>query len=969
MDELQATFVKDKLFIWGVSSNPEEGFTPITRLEKLYEELFLIKAFNKKIIEIEMPAIDDRFVVSPSMRLFYDQFGIEKSKVKKFSVNCIEADNFALINNFLQQEKKHGILFGDSYEFFRLTLKFVFSLVVRQRFFPYYTENGFFLPNYDHPEDYETLKELIKKAPLIIKPNVSGSIEELIKGVIEYLTNLVISSSLNNVNVKINDETDTDKWLIGLFEGKKIKIPKNVEDGLKQWTSVKRINQNLEYNLLFKLNEPNEKNGWQVIFNVQSRKDPSQIYSLNEIWQNPNKTKLQNAKLYLLQELGTASKASKIIERSLFKQNPYKAELSEDDAISFISRDSFLLKDFGFEVQIPKITSARINEFKVRVKLKSTDKFKISGTSSLSTDLFNFDYSIAIGGAELSEKEFYELSKSKEKLVNIKGKWVEINKEDIKKVIDFFKNKEKISLTDIIIINSSNEQGFEIDNVIVPEEFKTEISGLFDFKYINSIEPPKTFIGELREYQKKGLGWMIFLRKIGLGGILADDMGLGKTIQAIAYLLRLDKNKLPSLIICPTSVIGNWQREIQKFSPSLKMNIHHGSSRFDKKEFVNNARKHDLTISSYSTVRMDEELFQDMEWETLLLDEAQNIKNPLTKQAISINKIKSKCRFSLTGTPVENRLSELWSIMNFVNPGFLSNWNNFKKNFAEPIELYDSEQKKELLKKIIGPFILRRLKTDKNIINDLPNKTEIKEYCVLTKEQASLYQAIVNDSLSKIKKEDKNRRALIMAALIKLKQVCNHPSNYLKDSANLQNRSGKVDRLRELIEIILKNKEKCLIFTQYREMGKLLKTDLENYFDTSVCFLHGGQNRKRREEIIEIFQSDDETSPKIFVLSLKAGGTGINLTKANHVIHFDRWWNPAVENQATDRAFRIGQRKDVFVYKFITNGTVEEKIDEMIERKLNLLESLLSKGEMAISEFNNKQLKELFSLRNESLNS
>ena len=294
----------------------------------------------------------------------------------------------------------------------------------------------------------------------------------------------------------------------------------------------------------------------------------------------------------------------------------------------------------------------------------------------------------------------------------------------------------------------------------------------------------------------------------------------------------------------------------------------------------------------------------------------------------------------------------------------MSNWSNFKKNFAEDIELQNDANKINILKKIIGPFIIRRLKTDKQIIRDLPTKSEIKDYCNLTKEQASLYQAIVDNSLKAIKDKNENRRALILAALTKMKQVCNHPSNFLKDgSSGLSDRSGKVIRLRELINVFLRNNEKCLIFTQYREMGEMLKNDLEGYFDTPVCFLHGQQSRKQREQIIDSFQSESNSSPKIFVLSLKAGGLGINLTKANHVIHFDRWWNPAVENQATDRAYRIGQRKDVFVYKFITSGTVEEKIDEMIDRKLYLSNSLLSTGEIAVTELDDEQLRELFTLR------
>ena len=970
MDELQATFSEGRLFIWGISSDKEEMFVPKERIEKLCKELFSLEKPDRRIIKIEMPAIENKIIAPPSMMLFYEQFEIKNPKIKIFSVNAVEVDSSLLINNFLQQEKKQGILFGDSYEFFRLLLSFAFSLVVRQRFVPFYKNKCLFISNYDNSDDFEALNELIKKAPLIIKLKVSDSIEELIKETIEHFINIIISSSLEQTNINIINETDSDKWLNGLLGKKDIKVSNNIEEGLKQWLIVKRVNQDLEYNTLFKLEEPLDKKAWPLSFNLQSKKDPSLIYRLDEVWSNRNRVNLPNAKIHLLQELGAAAKVSKIIEKALFKPNPYKADLTDEEVIEFISKDSFLLKDSGFSIQIPKIVPAKINESKVRIKFKAADKFKIGGTGMLGDQLFDFDYSVALGEVELSEEEFYELSKSKEKLVNVKGKWVEVNNIEIKKIIDFLNNREKMSLAETITLNSSNELGLEIDDVIVPKEFKAHMAGLFDFKSIEDVKVPENFVGTLREYQKEGLNWMTFLRKIGFGGILADDMGLGKTIQAIAYLLLLNdekniqkKDRVPSLVICPTSVIGNWEREVQIFSPTLKVNVYHGSSRLNKKEFINKIKEYDIVISSYSTVRVDEELFHGIEWETLFLDEAQNIKNPMTKQAISISKIKSKCRFSLTGTPVENRISELWSIMNFVNPGFLSNWNKFKKNFAEPIELDGNKQKQELLKKIINPFILRRLKTDKKIINDLPNKTEIKEYCTLTKEQASIYQAIVDDSLRKIKNEEKNRRALIMATLIKLKQVCNHPSNYLKDSANLQDRSGKVKRLRELIEIILENKEKCLIFTQYKEMGELLKTDLENYFDTPVCFLHGEQSRKKREELIGCFQSDDETSPKIFILSLKAGGTGINLTKANHVIHFDRWWNPAVENQATDRAFRIGQRKDVFVYKFITGGTIEEKIDEMIERKLSLSVSLLSKGEMAITEFDNNQLKELLSLR------
>ncbi|MFH1637211.1 MAG: DEAD/DEAH box helicase [Candidatus Woesearchaeota archaeon] len=967
MDELQATFINGRIFIWGISSRPEEIFTPIARLEKAYSELFKAQSTVKKTSNIEITATANTPLVPPSMKLFYNQFSIKNASKKTFSITGIEADGQSILYNFLHQEKRHGILFGDSYEFFRMCLKFSFSLALRQRFVPYCKgKQSRFLLNLDNADDYETFRELLKKAPLSIKPNMPDETEDVLKEALEYLVNLIISFSLEGTHLNLRNETETDKWLNGLF-GQKAIVSEAIQQGLKEWLVMRKVNLDLEYNMLFKLEEPAEEGReWLLTFNVQSKKDPSLLISLNEIWRNPSRLPIKNSKIHMLRDLGTAGTVSKMIEKALYKPNPYKISLSDEEAVGFIARDSFLLKDIGYVVHVPKITSARTNSFKVRVRLKDSSKFKVEGTGYLGTALFDFDYSVAIGDIEVSKEEFYELSNRKEKLIKVKGKWVEINEKDMKKLVDYFEKKKKISLHDTFSLNTSEETGFEIDDVIVPKHFEAEIKGLFSFKDISQVGVPDTLLGTLRPYQKLGFSWLLFLRNLGFGGILADDMGLGKTIQTLAYLLQ--SREKPSLVICPTSVLGNWERELKKFSPSLKVHLHYGPKRLKKEQFKKRIKGIDLVISSYAIARGDEETFSSIMWSNVILDEAQNIKNPYTKQAISINKLKSKNRFCLTGTPIENRLSELWSIMNFTNPGFLSSWKNFKKNFAEIIELQNDQNKTDLLKKIISPFILRRLKTDKEIIRDLPIKTEIKEYCTLTKEQASLYQAIVDDSLKAIKDGSEKRRALIMAALIKLKQVCNHPSNYLKDgSSRLSDRSGKVARLRELVDTFLQNNEKCLIFTQYKEMGDLLKKDLEEYFDIPVCFLHGQQNQKKREQLINHFQSDSESSPKIFVLSLKAGGLGINLTKASQVIHFDRWWNPAVENQATDRAFRIGQKKDVFVYKFITTGTVEEKIDAMIERKLYLSDSLLSKAELAITELDDKQLRELFSLREESI--
>ncbi|MEK6864553.1 MAG: DEAD/DEAH box helicase [Nanoarchaeota archaeon] len=963
MDELQATFVEGKLFIWGVSSNTEEVFTPIDRIEKAYSELFAAKETSKASGLIEIPALENTPVMPASMKLFYNQFNIKKTTPKAFQIEGINADSFSLLHNLLNQEKKHGILLGDSYEFLGMCLKFAFSLVSRQRFVPFCrNRQSCFIPNLDNPEDYSAFMELVKKAPLSAKPRLSDDTEETVKNCLEYLVNAIISFSIEKANLNLRNETETDKWLNGLL-GKKVSVASPIQEGLTEWLITRKVNRDLDYNMLFKLEEPaDEGNIWLLTFNVQSKNDPSLIIGLNEIWQGNNKIPVKNIKTHLLMDLGTAAKVSKTVESALYKPNPYKVHISSSEAIDFISLDSFLLKDMGYVVQVPKIAAARTSNFKVKLRFKDSSRFKLAGVGLLGETLFDFDYTVAVGDIDLSREEFYELSRRKDKLVKVKGKWVEINERDMKKLVDYFEKKEKFSLRDAFSMKSLMEGGFEISSINVPEWCERKINGLFDFKQISQMEVPSSFLGRLRPYQKIGFSWMLYLRNIGFGGILADDMGLGKTIQTIAYLLAAKER--PSLVVCPTSVISNWEKELKKFSPSLKVYVHHGQDRLKTEKLMDELKNNDVVLSSYATLRKDEAHFSGINWCNVILDEAQNIKNPEAKQTASINKLKSRNRFCLTGTPVENRISELWSISNFANPGFLSNWSNFKKNFAEDIELQNDANKINILKKIIGPFIIRRLKTDKQIIRDLPTKSEIKDYCNLTKEQASLYQAIVDNSLKAIKDKNENRRALILAALTKMKQVCNHPSNFLKDgSSGLSDRSGKVIRLRELINVFLRNNEKCLIFTQYREMGEMLKNDLEGYFDTPVCFLHGQQSRKQREQIIDSFQSESNSSPKIFVLSLKAGGLGINLTKANHVIHFDRWWNPAVENQATDRAYRIGQRKDVFVYKFITSGTVEEKIDEMIDRKLYLSNSLLSTGEIAVTELDDEQLRELFTLR------
>ena len=462
-------------------------------------------------------------------------------------------------------------------------------------------------------------------------------------------------------------------------------------------------------------------------------------------------------------------------------------------------------------------------------------------------------------------------------------------------------------------------------------------------------------------------GWVYDFEVDKHHNFVANNILCHNTIQMIALLLHEKKlkkgNSVPNLLICPTSVVGNWQREIAKFAPSLKAMLHHGGDRASGNEFAKSAFEHDLVLTSYGLARRDADDLSAIDWTGVMLDEAQNIKNPSSKIAQVVRNLKSKYRFTLTGTPVENRLMELWSIMEFLNPGYLGSQSRFNQRYVVPIERYNDERSTKELKSLVAPFIMRRLKTDPKIINDLPEKIEMKEYCNLTREQVTLYEAVVKDMMEQIEeKSGIERRGLILSILMKLKQLCNHPALFLHDKSDMDGRSGKVQRLTEMLEEVLSEGDKSLIFTQFTEMGEALQQYLSNKFRCDVLYLHGGVPQKKRDRMVSLFQENSNESP-IFIISIRAGGTGLNLTRANHVFHFDRWWNPAVEDQATDRAFRIGQTKNVQVRKFICTGTLEEQIDQLIEKKKSLAQSIIGAGENWITELSNDDLQKLVTLR------
>jgi SNF2 family DNA or RNA helicase len=689
--------------------------------------------------------------------------------------------------------------------------------------------------------------------------------------------------------------------------------------------------------------------------------------------------------LRVLPWLDTAAGADADAARS----HELRTELTESEAWNFLAEGSVRLVEAGYSVFLPAWWD-RIRKLKpkLRAKIKSSVGAAQETMFGL-RQLMQFDWKLAVGDLELTEEEFRLLLEEKRKLVQIRGNWIQLDPKFMSQIEQLMKQMQKkkgLSFRDVLELHLSGEAGSllpEMDpdmehriqmEVELNDQLQHMIAQLTQASSIPIADPPPSFQGSLRHYQVEGISWLLFLRRFGLGGCLADDMGLGKTIQWITYLLMVkeqEQPEAPSLLICPTSVLGNWQMELRRFAPSLRVHLHYGPQRLKGAAFKKALEDVDLVLTSYTLSHLDETELSSLEWNSICIDEAQNIKNAYTKQATAIRRLAGYHRISLTGTPIENRLTELWSIFDFSNPGYLGTLREFTHRYVNAIEKTRDPEIIGKVQKLIRPFLLRRVKKDPAIQLDLPEKNESKTFVSLTAEQGSLYENYIQDMFDRLDKlSPMERRGLILAALTKLKQVCNHPALLLKEGPNApwSGRSNKLERLLEMVQELRQEGDKCLIFTQFVETGHLLQSVLQRELGESVLFLHGGTPKAGRDQMIANFQ-DSELPPEeqrsIFILSLKAGGIGLNLTAANHVFHFDRWWNPAVENQATDRAFRIGQTRHVQVHKFVTLGTLEERIDEMIERKLGLSQQIVGSGESWITELSTDDLRDLFTLRRE----
>lgn len=574
-------------------------------------------------------------------------------------------------------------------------------------------------------------------------------------------------------------------------------------------------------------------------------------------------------------------------------------------------------------------------------------------------DMLTFDWQVALGNEMVSVKEFQKLVNNSTGLVKIKDQYVLVDPNEMAKLYKQLENPPE--LTGAEMLRAALSEEYKGGRVGISEDVRDIIKQFTDAQ---SQPLPDNLLANLRPYQHRGYDWLVKNTALGMGSLLADDMGLGKTLQIIALLLKFKQEgkfeKQKGLVVLPTTLLTNWQKEIAKFAPALVPHIYHGPGR----KFPAEGKKggdYDLLLTTYGVVRSDLEKFKKTTWATVIIDEAQNIKNADTEQTKAVKMLKAPIRIALSGTPVENRLSEFWSIMDFVNKGYLGGLNKFNEEFGKPIQQERDHQKLDQFRRVTSPFLLRRVKTDKTIISDLPDKIENNQYCSLTSEQASLYESVVQESIRAI--EDKDgiaRRGLVLKLMTALKQIGNHPHQYLKEGNRQVALSGKATMLLDLLETIYANHEKVLIFTQYHEMGVLLQEFIQQRFGHEPLFLHGGTPRSDRDEMVEQFQKN--RSDHTFILSLKAGGTGLNLTQANHVIHYDLWWNPAVENQATDRAFRIGQTKNVLVYRLMNQGTLEEKIDAMIRSKKELADLSVKTGETWIGDLSDAELKELVSL-------
>ncbi len=961
-----------------------------------------------------LPSVQAGPLPSPQWRRYIDLApGLETPRLKAWQVTGLLLSPAQVLDMLpavpdpeLQTPREleeEGVVFGPDLRFWReVTLlaqqllihgQYAPALSVEQqvnhsRWLPVFQTGWAQLARYRLGASMPGICRALQPANLLREPVASAA--ELVQQALEVLVNVgvrqVMTQQSRPANLSPQSPNPINAWLASLqTHSDQFRCPPPIATLLREhiqtWLHPVLATQAERFVICLRLAPPEDGKRWLLELSIQAQDDPSLRLSARDLWQLEDATVLaiggqvDRVRSQLRTGLTLAAVLFPPLERLVHSATPCLRYLSTEQAYSFLRDAVPQLEAQGLVVQVPNWWKQK-SRLGVSLEVKQPE-----GASHFGLDqVLHYDWQLALGGESLSLEEFRALAAQKISLVNVRGQWINLDPAEVERAIAFWEHQQgqgQMQTGEFLRRGLAEAKGMIGDLEIQAFNAQGLLHGLLDrLKSGSQIEilgEPPGLQGRLRPYQERGVSWLYFLQQWGLGACLADDMGLGKTIEYIAYLLWRKKETLGQplkvLLVCPTSVISNWVREVQKFAPELKVLVQHGTSRLRGQEFIEAATQQDLTLTSYALVLRDLEDLKQVAWGGVALDEAQNIKNPDAKQTRAIKQIARGARVALTGTPVENRLGELWSIMDFLNPGYLGSAERFKDEFALPIERNQDTGAATHLRALVQPFVLRRLKTDPTIIQDLPEKQETKVYCNLTREQASLYQAVVQDTMQKLETaEGIARRGIILATLTKLKQVCNHPAQFLKDASVLAGRSGKLNRLNALLEEILDEAEndKVLIFTQFAEMGKMLQQHLKQQFKQEAPFLYGSVSKQKRDDMVADFQQDSG-GPQFFILSIKAGGVGLNLTRANHVFHFDRWWNPAVENQATDRAFRIGQKKNVQVHKFVCVGTLEERIDQIIDSKKVLAEQVVGAEESWLTELSTDQLRDLFTLSREAL--
>jgi superfamily II DNA or RNA helicase len=720
---------------------------------------------------------------------------------------------------------------------------------------------------------------------------------------------------------------------------------------------------------------------WRLTYLLQATADPTARIEAAQVWDRGAAglelagRRVDDPESALVRGLATAARLFGPIDRSLSETRPIGLELTGGEVATLLAEGADALAAGGIGVEVPpELRDAGAQRLRLRIRIgRSTATGpRVEGADPLGlTSITDLRYEVALGDDTVSPEEFAEIVALKQPLVRWRGRWVRVDVDAVDRMAELAGDRASLELTEALAAALSGQH--RVDDLGWVETVADGDLGVLLERLRDAGAPGEAEIvgihGDLRPYQRRGVAWLQRLSELGMGGVLADEMGLGKTVMAIALLTSRQQDR-PHLVVCPTSVVGNWEREIARFAPDVPVIRHHGPDRpVTRRAF----RPGHVTVTSYALLRRDIGMLEDVDWDAVIFDEAQQIKNPSSKGARAARALTARARVAMTGTPIENRLSELWAIVDVTNPGLLGSQRGFNERFAVPIERWHDEGAATRLRRLVAPFVLRRRKLDPEVSVDLPPKQEITVACSLTREQASLYQATVESAFrgDGMGTNAFERRGRILALLTALKQICNHPAQYLRDAPagtdRLQGRSGKLARATEILGELVDADDRALVFTQFREMGELLGGHLGRALGLpEVPFLHGGVPLARRDAMVQRFQ-EDEDAPPILLVSLRAGGTGLNLTRASHVLHYDRWWNPAVEDQATDRVHRIGQTNAVTVHTLVTAGTIEERIAELLDRKRALADAVVGTGETWITELDDDELRDLVALSTDDL--